>query len=92
MKTAGAAIRVSGRVQGVGFRYWAMQRARLLGLTGLVRNEADGSVFTVAEGDHSAIESYIDQLERGPASSAVAEVSVSWREFTGKYPDFRITF
>ena len=91
MPKAQAAIRVSGRVQGVGFRYWTLQRAKQLDLTGLVKNDPDGSVFVLAEGERSNIESLIDQVKYGPQTAAVADVSASWREFENKYSDFKIT-
>lgn len=91
MEKTGAAIRVAGRVQGVGFRYWALQRAKQLDLTGFVKNDPDGTVFTVAEGDRGNVESYIDELKQGPGTAAVDDISVSWREFEGKYPDFQIS-
>ncbi len=68
------AYRVVGRVQGVGFRWWTQKRAVELGLTGSVRNAADGSVEVVASGAPDAL----DQLERalaaGPAMAGVEEV------------------
>jgi hypothetical protein len=49
-------VRVQGRVQGVGFRYFALQHARRLGVRGYVRNCSDGSVEVLAEGDRTALE------------------------------------
>ncbi len=67
---------VRGRVQGVGFRFFAERLARELGLVGWVRNLRDGSVETVAEGEDGAVERYITRLREGPASSRVDAVAV----------------
>ncbi|MBS1785056.1 MAG: acylphosphatase [Acidobacteria bacterium] len=68
-------FRVTGRVQGVGFRWWAEAQAQALGLSGFVRNEPDGSVSGCAEGEASALASYRDQLARGPSSAGVADLA-----------------
>lgn len=57
-------IRFYGRVQGVGFRYHAKNAAVLLGLTGFVRNESDGSVFMEVQGSESLIERMLQYLNR----------------------------
>jgi acylphosphatase len=62
---------VSGRVQGVGFRWFAERTARELGLQGWVRNLPDGSVETLVEGPDDALARYFDRLRRGPAGSRV---------------------
>jgi acylphosphatase len=67
---------VKGRVQGVGFRWFAERAARELGVHGWVRNLADGSVETVAEGDDAAVAAYLARLERGPHGSRVDGVVV----------------
>jgi acylphosphatase len=66
---------VSGRVQGVGFRYSATHRARRLGLCGFVRNLEDGRVETVVQGEASAIQAYREWLAEGPAFARVDGVS-----------------
>ena len=70
-------IVVSGRVQGVGFRYFAMQRAIELGITGWVRNQADNSVIMVAQADEVVINTFVDFLYLGPTRSRVAQISKS---------------
>lgn len=65
---------VTGRVQGVGYRYFVLQQARGLGITGFARNEADGSVVVVAEGPEDALESLGQRLREGPSFSAVGSV------------------
>jgi acylphosphatase len=82
---------VRGRVQGVYFRASAQREARRLGLTGWVKNRADGAVEVLAEGDEEEIKELIGWANRGPGAARVDNVDVRWRSFTGDYPDFRIT-
>jgi len=70
-----AAFRVTGRVQGVGFRWWAEAQAQSLGLAGFVRNEPDGAVSGCAEGDSAAMEAFRARLAEGPSSARVADVA-----------------
>lgn len=67
-------FRVTGRVQGVGFRWWAQAQAQALGLSGFVRNEPDGAVSGCAEGDAEAMAAFRDRLAEGPSSARVADV------------------
>jgi acylphosphatase len=67
-------IGVSGRVQGVGFRDALLREARRLGVTGWVRNRADGSVEAVLQGSPEAVEKIIDWARRGPPAALVATV------------------
>ena len=67
---------VRGMVQGVGFRFYAERSARALGVRGWVRNRADGSVESYAEGEEEAVAEYVRRLERGPAGSRVDGVEV----------------
>lgn len=62
---------VRGRVQGVGYRYFARRNAQALGLSGFVRNLPDGSVEVVAEGGEDALASLERALREGPAFAAV---------------------
>ena len=76
---------VTGRVQGVGYRFFAERAARDLELRGWVRNLPDGSVETVAEGEEEAIARYFDRLRQGPRGArgeGVAEEDLSIRGFT----------
>lgn len=67
---------VRGRVQGVGYRLFALRGAQELGLNGWVRNLPDGSVETFAEGDDAAMERYLTRLGYGPLLSRVDGVAV----------------
>jgi acylphosphatase len=65
---------VSGRVQGVGFRFFAEEAARVEGLTGWARNLPDGRVELLAEGDREAVERFEHKIRRGPPSARVDQV------------------
>jgi acylphosphatase len=70
------AVRLSirGRVQGVGYRWWAIREARRLGLDGWVRNRHDGSVEVLAVGSAVAIETFIEACRHGPAGAMVTGI------------------
>jgi acylphosphatase len=84
--------RVTGRVQGVGFRWWVRTRAEALHLTGWVMNDDDErSVTLVAEGDAERL----DELERlvriGPSSARVETVETQREPASGEFRRFEIT-
>ena len=81
---------VQGRVQGVGFRYFAQRAAVSRQLTGWVRNLRDGSVETEVEGPEEALQAYLLELTEGPAFGRVTDVEQTWEEADGQYDDFRI--
>lgn len=70
-------IHVFGKVQGVYFRSSAKQQADLIGVTGRVRNEKDGSVCVEVEGADSAVERMITWCKEGPALARVSEIKTS---------------
>lgn len=70
----GLRLRVTGRVQGVGYRYSACQEARRLGLGGWARNCDDGSVELWAQGDGEALDAFAAWCARGPAFARVDHV------------------
>jgi len=90
MNHTGAEIVIRGVVQGVGYRYYCYRRAVNLQLTGWVKNDADGSVFVLAEGDRSAVEALIDELKVGPHSASVNSLSTKWLPSTGQYKSFEV--
>lgn len=81
---------VRGRVQGVGYRFWAMRGAQELGVNGWVRNLPDGSVETFAEGEDAAMEKYLARLRYGPLTGRVDDVAVEPAEPQG-LTSFEIT-
>lgn len=66
---------VEGRVQGVGYRWWALGQARSLGLRGWVRNRRDGSVELLAIGPADAVEQFAAACREGPAAAQVKSVT-----------------
>ena len=77
---------IRGLVQGVGFRYAMAAQARLLGVTGWVRNRRDGSVEAMVAGDGAQIEEMLAWSRIGPAGAAVDEVMVE--SATGNFSGF----
>ena len=75
--------RVSGRVQGVSFRWYAQEQARALGVRGWVRNEPDGSVAGHFEGDAGAVDALVDWCRQGPTGARVTHVAVREGADTG---------
>jgi acylphosphatase len=73
-------VLISGKVQGVGYRYSTVKEAQKLGLTGWVRNLTDGNVEAVFEGDKLIIEQMINWCYVGPKKSIVTEVKVETKE------------
>jgi acylphosphatase len=76
-------LNITGRVQGVGYRAWAMDTARRLGLRGWVRNRADGSVEALVMGDEDAVAVMIEACRDGPYAAKVTEVAISEAEDDG---------
>jgi len=66
---------VSGRVQGVGYRYFVLRQADALGVSGYARNRSDGSVEVVAEGSDAALADFETRLREGPSFADVAGVT-----------------
>ena len=70
-------LRIVGLVQGVGYRYALQREAERLGLTGWVRNRADGSVESIAQGSREALDALAAWARRGPPASRVKEVTTT---------------
>lgn len=87
-----AHILVTGRVQGVFFRDHTRRWAASLGLTGWVRNLADGRVEVLAEGEKTNLEALIARLRQGPPAASVEEAAVTWDDFRDEFEDFRIAW
>lgn len=81
----GKHLRITGSVQGVGYRDWTMRKARDLGLDGWVRNLGDGSVETVVSGSEDAVSAMIEACHQGPGLARVEAVEVAdWPEPVGE--------
>ena len=81
---------VRGRVQGVGYRYFAQGLAERLGVTGFVRNLPTGEVEVHAEADDVALQLFKQELERGPRMGRVTEVVESDVDGSGQFSSFLI--
>jgi acylphosphatase len=81
---------VRGRVQGVGFRASAASEARRLRLTGWARNQLDGSVEVVAEGDDEAAEAFLSWLRHGPSLAHVTSLDPEWLPASGDGVSFEV--
>jgi len=75
---ARARVRISGVVQGVGFRWFVCRAAEQYGLTGWVRNRPDGSVELEAEGDRPTVEAFLSEVRVGPRLGRVTSMAVDW--------------
>lgn len=82
-------IKVSGRVQGVYFRYYTSQEAQKLDLTGWVRNTEDGGVEIVAEGEESKLKKLLAWTYQGPSNARVKKVEFEWKDFEGDFEEFK---
>jgi acylphosphatase len=81
---------VIGRVQGVGFRYFARREAEALGLDGWVANESNGSVRCVAEGPRDLLEAFLARLRDGPPGAFVERVVDAWMPASGTLGSFGV--
>lgn len=81
---------VRGRVQGVGFRYYVVQKALALGLRGYARNEYDGSLEVLAQGPRPTLERLQSLLWKGPSAAQVSEVQTTWRQPTEHLSGFHV--
>jgi acylphosphatase len=81
---------IRGRVQGVGFRYFALRRARDLRVSGQVWNRPDGSVEIQAEGEPDALDGFVDAVRRGPSGARVERVEETRSEGPARHRDFVI--
>ncbi len=81
---------VVGQVQNVGFRYFVVGKARLLGLQGYVRNDSTGDVEVVAQGTRPALEHLLMLLRQGPPAAEVHDIQYAWREPTEHFTGFQV--
>jgi acylphosphatase len=83
-------IVVHGRVQAVGYRYWARREAQRLGVAGWIRNRSDGAVEAEIEGEAQSVDAMLAWLDDGPPGADVTSISTADLEPTGEQ-GFRIT-
>ena len=83
---------INGVVQGVGFRYFTVRKARELGVSGWVRNTPDGKVEIVAEGEKWQLEDFVESVKTGPSSSSVSGVDVEAEKYREEFKGFEVRF
>jgi acylphosphatase len=81
---------VTGRVQGVGFRAFVQQTARVHGVTGWVRNVGYDTVEAVAEGVREKLECFLQTVKTGPRGSYVEDARLEWETPTGEFVRFDV--
>ena len=81
---------IRGRVQGVGFRYFAVREARALGVHEVTRNLLNGAVEVDAEGDRESLERLVESLRLGPYGARVTSVDEQWSEGPARYRGFEV--
>ncbi len=86
----GAEIFVSGRVQGVGYRFFTERAAAKYGILGWSGNLPDGRVALEIEAEEGDAKKFIKDLEKGPAMARVEDVKVYWKTCAGRFKNFTI--
>ena len=87
-KKVRAHLLISGRVQGVSFRYYTINNAQNLGIKGWVKNCWDGKVEIVVEGEEEKIKKLISWCYQGPGSAIVEKVDMEWEKYRGEFNSF----
>ena len=81
---------IYGRVQGVSFRYYTQREASKIGVVGWVANQWDGTVRTVAEGEESQLQQFLQYLHKGSPHAHVTQVDTIWTNASGEFDHFEI--
>ena len=82
---------ITGRVQGVGFRYFIKQQAHSAGVFGYARNLTDGSVEFLLQGEEEAVQHVLDMIHHGPAMASVEKVDVQEFDAANRLVDFEVS-
>lgn len=83
---------ISGMVQGVGYRFFAMRAAARHQMLGTVRNLLDGRVEVIAEGEREAMDEFKKDLATGPSMAEITDVEETDLPVTGLFRDFRVDY
>lgn len=83
---------VHGRVQGVGYRYFVLDRAARLNLSGTTRNLRDGTVEVEARGARASLEKLLEELRRGPALARVTDIKAQWDIALPEFEGFDVSY
>ena len=81
---------ITGDVQGVGYRAWMRSHAQKLDILGWVKNQADGAVEAVCEGQEARLEELISICKKGPQVAWIHDVAVTWDKSSGEFLTFEI--
>ena len=79
-----------GRVQGVGYRWHVLRCANQYGVKGYVRNQSDGTVLILAQGDEAAIEGFVNCAKFGSSTAVVSSMDALKMDHSKRYNDFEI--
>jgi len=90
IKKVRAHLLISGRVQGVAFRYYTQDIAQSLGIKGWVRNCGDSKVEIVVEGEEEKVKKLISWCYQGPGSAIVEKVDIEWEKYREEFDSFGI--
>jgi len=82
---------ISGRVQGVAFRWVTDDMAHQLNVVGWVRNLPDGRVEVMAEAEENILGEFIEFLKKGPKHAIVEDIQIEWMDSTGEFASFEIS-
>ncbi|MGB9678223.1 MAG: acylphosphatase, partial [Candidatus Ratteibacteria bacterium] len=85
-------IYISGRVQGVGFRWYAQRIAKNIDILGWVKNLPDGKVEIIAEGNEENLERFIEELKKGYLGGNIRNIEKIEEKYTGEFKNFQIRF
>ena len=83
-------MKITGKVQGVGFRYFVLRQAQKLSIKGWVSNNSNGNVEALAQGEKEGLDHFIAKVKQGPAFSRVEDVSLNWVNEAEQYFSFEI--
>ena len=86
-----AHVFISGRVQGVSFRWFTQRKAQELGLTGWVRNLWDGRVEAVFEGEEAQVKEAVRWCHHGEPPARVEQAEIKYHQASGEFKQFRVT-
>jgi acylphosphatase len=85
-------IRITGRVQGVWFRKYTEEKARMLGIKGWVKNSSDGNILIIAQAEKKDLETFMDYLKIGPPLARVNKIIHSEIQGLGNFDNFSIKY
>lgn len=87
-----AHVHISGRVQGVSFRYYTVRQANKFGVYGWVKNLADGRVEAVFEGPEEQVKQMVDWCQQGSPAARVEDVQVDWSPAQDAWSEFNVRY